>query len=494
MAKQAAGGAPNILLLMTDQQRWDSLGCYGADWLATPNLDRLASDGVAFDNCYATNTLCTPSRASLFTGKHLPGHGVYKLHDTLPAGEVCFTRRLQERGYHTALFGKMHVSGRLYEESRRHPGDGFDVYEWCLEAMLALDSPLNAYSRWLKERDPEFHARLKREGRRLLHHRREVHLTHWAAERTIDYIDSAPAGRPFFCMMSVFDPHNPYEGYPLPMLERVEAERIPPPVGRPAGESRPRGILAERNHSYLGPFERFRDEDLQRMRLGYAASIALFDLEVGRVLGALAARGLSENTLVIFTSDHGDMLGDQELLVKGAFFYEACARVPLILRWPARIPAGRRSAELVQLHDLAATALAAAGVGEGVRAGWMPEALDLLPVACGGGGHDRAICCYRNSGINDRGVYWEPPIHATMIRDRRYKLNVYHGEPMGELYDMDSDPREQHNLWEDRRHRQERLRLTEELLDWELRQELANDARGGQTLPGPGQRLLNAQK
>jgi len=191
MAIAKATKQPNILLLMTDQQRYDSLGCYGAEWLKTPNLDRLAAEGVVFDNCYATNPICTPSRASMFTGKHLPGHGVYKLHDILPENEVCFTKWLQERGYHTALFGKMHVSGRIYEEARRHPNDGFDVYEWCMEAMLALDSPLNGYAPWLKRRDPQFHERLKREGRNLLHHPRELHLTHWAAERTIEYIKNA---------------------------------------------------------------------------------------------------------------------------------------------------------------------------------------------------------------------------------------------------------------------------------------------------------------
>ena len=103
---------PNILFIMTDQQRYDSLGCYGADWVQTPNLDRLAREGVLFENCYANNPLCTPSRASMFTGKSIPGHGVYKVHDLLPDDEVPFTKRLQEVGYNTALFGKYHLSGQ----------------------------------------------------------------------------------------------------------------------------------------------------------------------------------------------------------------------------------------------------------------------------------------------------------------------------------------------------------------------------------------------
>jgi len=493
-AKSAAAEQPNILILMTDQQRYDSLGCYGADWVKTPNLDRLASQGVVFDNYYTTNPVCTPSRASLFTGKQLPGHGVYKLHDILPEDEICFTRRLQQRGYHTALFGKMHVSGRIFEESRRHPNDGFDVYEWCLEAMLSMDSPLNGYAPWLEKQNPEFHDRLKAEGRKLLHHPRELHLTHWAAERTIDYIRSAPKDTPFLCKMSVFDPHNPYEDYPPEMLDYVDTKGIAQPVRRPKGEKRPQGILRERDHSYLGGFDEFTPEDFHKMRVGYFASIALFDQEVGRVLQALEESGQAGNTLVIMTSDHGDMLGDQELLVKGGFFYDPCVKIPLILRWPGRIPAGKRSAELAQIHDLAATVLAAADFSADDLHQWMPEALDLTPVAGGSKGHERAICCYRNSGISDQGEAWDPPLHCTMFRDDRFKLNVYHGERLGELYDMKEDPQEIDNLWDSPDHREVRLHLTEQLLEWMFSHELSNDARGGQALPDPRKRLVNALK
>jgi len=136
------------------------------------------------------------------------------------------------------------------------------------------------------------------------------------------------------------------------------------------------------------------------------------------------------------------------LLVKGAFFYDPSVKLPLIMRWPGHIPPLTRSAELTQIHDLAATVLSAGGCTPEQLHQWMPEAIDLVPVASGGRGHDQAICCYRNSGISDRGVYWDPPIHATMLRDERFKLNVYHGEDFGELYDLEADPWEQNNLWE----------------------------------------------
>ncbi len=154
----------------------------------TPNLDKLASESAVFENCYVNNPICTPSGASMFTGKQLPEHEVYKLHDILPSAEILFTRLLKETGYRTSLFGKLHVSGRLYEENNRHPNDGFDIYEWCLEASISMDSPYNAYSKWLKEKNPNFHAKLKKLGRKLLHIPKEYHLTHWASERTINFI------------------------------------------------------------------------------------------------------------------------------------------------------------------------------------------------------------------------------------------------------------------------------------------------------------------
>ena len=142
---------PNILLIMTDQQRSDSLGCYGADWVRTPNLDALAAGGTRFETCTINNPICTPSRASMFTGKELPGHGVYRLHDRLPDGETLFPDRLRtDAGYRTALFGKLHVSARAVEEAERHPRDGLEVYEWCLESCVSMDSRFNGYVSWLR--------------------------------------------------------------------------------------------------------------------------------------------------------------------------------------------------------------------------------------------------------------------------------------------------------------------------------------------------------
>jgi arylsulfatase A-like enzyme len=487
---------PNVLVLMTDQQRFDTLGCYGARAIETPNLDRLAAGGVLFERCYVNNPICTPSRASMLTGKSVPGHGVYRLYDNLPEDEQLFTKRLQRHGYDTALFGKLHVSGRLYEAARRHPGDGFDTSEWCMEPSIHLDSPFNAYRQWLEKVSPQHLAGLRKLGRKLTHVPREVHMTHWAAERTIDYIRKAKRDRPFFCLTSVFDPHNPYDGYPHEMRARVKPELLPEPLPISSGMAgKPYGLRQEHERSYLGAFSKFSRADLMEMRLGYFASIALMDLEFGRILQALEEKGMAGNTLVVFVSDHGDMLGDHGLLVKGAHFYDGGVRVPLLMRWPERIRAGSRYPHPVQPHDLAATVLSAAGCLSGDARNEMPESQDLVPLSAPevSGARDYAVCCYRNTGIFLGGAYPNPEIHATMFVDRRYKLNLYHtpGDPAGQLFDMVNDPRERNDLWSDPRARDVRLRMTERLLAWLAARERQSGSRGGEMIPGAAQKVNN---
>jgi arylsulfatase A-like enzyme len=491
---------PNIVLFLTDQQRWDSLGCYGADWVHTPNLDRLAGEGVRFDRCYVNNPICTPSRSSMWTGRELPDHGVYRLYDLLPRDEVFFTHHLRSAGYRTALFGKLHTSSRLFEAEHRHPFDGFDEYEWAIEAAIHLDSPFNGYSRWLQEHHPAFYADLVSRGRGVLHHPREVHFTHWAAERTIDYITRQTSGAaddrdPFFVCMSVFDPHNPYEDYPEEMLDRIDSKKMPPPLSDPRRD-RPSGVERERHHSYLGDFDTFSAEDVEAMRRGYFASVALIDIEVGRVLDTLEERGVAEDTLVLFLSDHGDMLGDHDLVVKGAYFYEGCSRVPFLMRWPREITGGSTSAAVVQPHDIARTILDAAGVDPEEYATTMPDSRNLVPLAAGAveAVRDYAVTAYRNSGINDGKTSWDPPINATMITDGRYKLSVYHDEtPLtGELYDIAEDPEEREDRYADPAFGEVRYRLLGALTEWYARRERRSlGSRGGELRPGPKDQLDN---
>ncbi len=182
---------------------------------------------------------------------------------------------------------------------------------------------------------------------------------------------------------------------------------------------------------------------------GYYAMVSLIDDEVARILAALAALDLADETLVVFTSDHGEMLGDHGVLLKGPMLYDGAVRVPLILRWPGHLPAGERRSDLVEWIDLCSTVLDAAGAPA------LPgdQGTSLLPLARGDADaatRGWAFCEYRDSGHP-----YDPPVHATMLRQDRYKLIVHHGPPAtdrvrtGELYDLADDPREERNLWDE---------------------------------------------
>ena len=419
---------PNILWIVTDQQRFDSLGCYGSTAVATPNLDRLAAGGTRFDKCYCTNPICTPSRASMLTGHHVARHGVLDLDGELADDHVLLGERLRRLGYHTGLVGKLHVQSGRIERERRHPNDGFDVYDFYYGGGAMMDSPLNAYTPWLAARRPDVLERLRERGKDAGPIPAEVHMTTWAAERTVHFIEHRPKDRPFFCLMSVFDPHNPYDDHPPEYEQRLG--EIPPPI--PADDDLPTPILRERHGNYYADFDSLSAADLEAIRRGYFASIALIDEQIGRVLDRLDDLGLADDTLVVFTSDHGDMLGDHGLLVKGAVPYEGNVHVPLIVRWPGRVEAGGVSGQVVQLNDLAAMSLNAAGGDDSV----MPDAIDPLR-----GRREVATCVYRNSGLAAGHVPFDPPIHMGLAFDGRWKLCRY-GDGGELLFDLRDDPRE----------------------------------------------------
>lgn len=480
---------PNILLILTDQQRFDSLSCTGCGVIDTPNLDRLAAEGTLFENCVCSSPVCTPSRASLWTGKDVPSHGVYRLYDDLSARETLFPEYLRRAGYRTGLFGKLHVSSLHKEAKERHPHDGFDVYEWCNEAPFYMESPLHGYSRWLAEKDPAFRETLMREGRNRKHIPAALHFTRWAAEKTCEFIETTPAGQPWFACMSVFDPHNPYDCGPRDYYDAVEERRIPDPV--PAAREPLSVHVREARSGYMGDIGRLSAADLRAMRRGYHSTLKFLDDELGRVFCFLEESGRFDDTLTVFTSDHGDMLGDHGLLAKGNFFFDACVNVPLLLRLPGRFSGGERIAAPVRNFDAAPTILAAAGFSPEKLTALMPEARDLAAR------HFRefVVCRYRNTGICCRNGYWrDPEMHGAMIRDRRWKLSHYPVTGEGELYDLWNDPREERNLWNEEGMAEKKRRMLREL---ELRisaAEFHHVPPGGETLPPGGFRIDNRQE
>jgi choline-sulfatase len=460
---------PHILFICTDQQRYDTLGCYGNTHVQTPTLDRLASEGVLFEQCYVQSPVCAPSRASLLTGRYVHAHGLWANGVTLPAHEQLVGRALTDAGYDCGLIGKLHLAACEHGRLEQRLDDGFRTFVWAHDPYPG--SPENQYHHWLHAHFPALYAAAVAQGDRISFDRlpTEAHYSHWVAEQAIDFLRAArDPDKPFCLFVNFFDPHHPF-GAPQDYIDRYDPATLPQPIGYPDELAHKPPILSDISRaSYAGHapgFTTYTAEQIQAIVAAYYAMVTLIDDETARILATLDAVGLRDDTLVVFTSDHGEMLGDHQLLLKGPMMYEGAVRVPLILRWPGHLPAGERRADPVQWVDLSATLLDAAGAPPMARA----QGQSVLPLAHGdthASHRDWALCEYRNSGHPH-----EPPVHTTMLRHGRYKLIVYHGPPAtarprsGELYDLQTDPHELHNLWDDPQHKDTRMELQELLLD-----------------------------
>lgn len=473
---------PNIVLICTDQQRWDSLGCYGNGQAKTPHLDKLAQDGAVFEQCYVQNPICSPSRASLFTGKYVRNHGLWANGVSLPRHEILFSKVLADAGYDCGLIGKQHLSPcEGWQTEVRHQ-DGFRVFEWAHDPIHR--SPQNAYLKWLRQHHAAIYAGIfpsegdpdKAEAGNKAKSATpmntvpvEAHYSHWVAERAISFIedDKRDEDQPFFLMANFFDPHHPF-GAPEAFRALIDADALEGPARRDGElDTKPGVQKAYSRKSYGGHapgFEDYTSAEIKEIRAAYYAMIALVDQEVGRILAALDRSGCAQETLVIFTSDHGEMLGDHDILLKGPMMYDACTRVPLLVRWPGRIEPGKRIDNLVQWIDLTATFLDVAGA-KGAHGGQGASLLGLLDGA-GEPWRDWALCEYRDSGHAA-----SPSVHTTMLRHGCHKLVLWHGPPAtsramdGELYDLSADPNELTNLYHDPGHAALREALKDQLLN-----------------------------
>jgi arylsulfatase len=470
---------PNILIICTDQHRFDVLGAYGNPHVQTPNIDRLAAEGVLFEHCYTPNPVCAPTRASIVTGRYPRSHGLWANGVPLPAHERFFTRVLADEGYDCGLVGKLHLAACFGGRTEPRYDDGFRVFRWSHAPNHR--SPENAYHRWLEQKHPALYeaadaaARGKKPGTSgttvsgpsFDDMPTEAHYTRWVAEETIEFLGrTRDPEKPFFLWANFFDPHHPFVA-PAEYRARYDAAALPAPLGEEGELASKPPILSEASEkSYAGHARGYAEhspEEIREIVRDYYAMVTFVDDEVGRILATLEAQGLRENTLIVFTSDHGEMLGDHRLLLKGPMMYEGAVRVPMILSWPGTLPQGERRGGFVSLLDLCATSLDAAGLPD------LPtsQGMSLLPVARGEApARDYALCEYRDSGHP-----YEPPVHVTMLRQGSHKLVVHHGDPAtarprtGELFDLEADPQELRNLWDDPASRELRTLLQERLLD-----------------------------
>jgi arylsulfatase len=451
---------PNILWICTDQQRYDTIHALGNEHIRTPNLDRLVAEGVAFTRAYTQSPICTPSRACFLTGRypstlHVNRNGNAFFPDSAP----LITRTLADVGYDCGLVGKLHLSAANGRVEVR-PDDGYRVFEWSHHPQPEDFWPTeqHAYQRWLRECgvdwDEAYGAQAVSGWNKQTSYRpgiaAEYHQTTWCANETIAHIRQDRQG-PWLMSVNPFDPHPPFDP-PPEYLERMDVGSMPLPLFRPE-ELQSQLAFEGIDHQTESPLSP-EDYDARRMIAAYYAQIELIDDQVGRLMDALEASGQREDTIVIFTSDHGEMLGDHGLVLKGCRFYEGAVHVPLIISWPGHWRQGLRSEALVELADIVPTLLQATDL----PASEDVQGISLLPILSGEADahvhHDFVRCEYHDA--LDRSF----ASHGNMIFDGRHKLVVYHGHAIGELYDLQEDPNEFWNLWDE----PEAMQLKHELI------------------------------
>lgn len=437
--------AQNVVFIHTDQQRFDTLGCNGAPEAQTPNLDRLASGGLNFTNHFVASPVCSPSRASIYTGKLLTNHGLWRNGCALPESQLTLAQAMVEAGRQTANFGKLHLVPLIRREGE-HPPYGFEVNEVGEgDQQLTHDH----YFRWLRMNHPnEFVAYLD-ETYKMQHARgftssipEDCHLSTWVTQRSIDWLEHRrDPDRPFFLSVGYFDPHhafNPCEPY----ASRFADTQIRQPRFQEGSiDTRP----AHYRERLDGIGEHTRNpERMNATARAYHAMLAHVDKCVGDLVSALDRLGLGDNTVIVFTSDHGEFLGEHGLLWKGPFMLDDLLKVPLIIARPnANLDEGQTVTGLTSSLDLMATMLEISGTQA-------PSDTDGSAIV----GLDLDI---RHDALRDHVLAeWEddePSDTDSMrcIRTHEWKYVHYNhaDESVGELYDLKADPGEFQNLYQE---------------------------------------------
>jgi choline-sulfatase len=418
---------PNILLIMSDEHDPAVMGPYGNAIVQTPTLDRLAQQGVTFDNAYCNAPLCVPSRMSFCTGRYVSRIGTYDNHTTLPTHETTIAHMVRNAGYRPLLAGKMHFMGP----------DIFHGFDLLCKAEMKIPHP---GSRWRRlddqsvnvaERDRRFamFGPWDDGGEPAKGMRHDLPITKSCTEFLRQRPSQEGEKEPFFLVAGYVSPHFPLAA-PKRLVDLYKG-RVPDPV-IPEGhlESQPPHLQHLRRA--FGVVE----TDPEQVRLGrecYYALVQWLDEEIAKVLQALEESGEADNTIIIYTSDHGEMLGEHGLWWKSNF-YEQSSRVPLIISWPKRWGANQRRKGVCSLVDLSATILDMAG--ESVPEWFNGNSLVPLLEDPSAPWKDMAYCEHLAPNV---------PAPMVMLRRGRYKLNMYHGDGR-ELFDLEDDPSEFKNL------------------------------------------------
>ena len=512
---------PNFLFIITDQHRADHLACYGNPVVQTPNIDRLAATGTRFERFYVATPICMPNRATLMTGRMPSLHGARHNGIALSLTATTFVDIMRATGYDTALIGKCHLQsinggipvagmperdpnklmppeylreadntlanhGRYDQElpstwlrepdfEPTIPYYGFSHVELCIGHG---DKVAGHYDRWLKARHPDPDSlrgpKNQLPGNDYLAPQawrtripEELYPTAFVAERTMTYLENytrSDRTRPFFIQCSFPDPHHPFTP-PGRYWDMYDPRMISLPPSFNSGE-RPipahlqnlydERALNQSNRDGQRTFAISEREAREAIALTYGM-ITMVDDAIGSILGWLKTLGLDTDTVVVFTSDHGDFMGDHQLLLKGALHYRGLVRVPFIWRDPQVEATGFTNSGLAGTLDIATTILDRAGL-EGHNG---MQGKSLVPAVLGDKTGADSLLIEEHQRRGYMGLANNFRARSLITRD--YRLTMYEGVEWGELYDLTNDPNEITNLWADPASEKKRSELTEAL-------------------------------
>lgn len=456
---------PNIVLILTDQQRLDTIAALGFDHMVTPNLDRLVQRGAVFENMYVTAPSCTPSRASLFSGTYPHTNGVFRNDEPW---SYCWVKDLAEAGYHTVNVGKMHTM----------PVEGaFGFHERHVVENKDRDHPTLPF--YLDNWDKAYFAHGKVKPSRVTQRKRQgyenllgawvwvdderLHPDVFVGQMACLWIDRYPGDEPFFLQVGIPGPHPPYDPT-QDFLDLYGGRDLPEPIpadvdSQPEAYRKLRQFHLDNDADGIVHLENPTPEQTRRQRAHYYANVSMIDAQIGQIVEALGRRGVLDDTVIIFTSDHGDCLTDHGHSQKWNM-YESTVHVPAVIAWPGHIPAGRRIEELVSLFDFGPTILELAGVDV---PDWM-EARSLNPLLADAPSRVRPRVFAEHS--DDKLLTGTR--FVTMIREGKYKLVHFVDSDEGQLFDLRADPKEMTNLWDDPDLHETRRRLIDEILKWRI--------------------------
>ena len=428
----------NALIITVDQLRFDCLGFAGNRHIQTPNLDLLAASGVAFPNAYTPAPICVPARQSILTGTYPTAHGARTNRSALPESHDTLFRHLQLAGASTAAVGKMHFwpvyadygIDKLILAEQDGPGFKIDDYHAGYLRQRGLVDQVDLWDQQQEHRrraPAEYWATF---GAMRSNLPEDAYSTTWIADRTIDRLDAFEPDRRFVLWSSFIKPHHPFDP-PAPFDQMYDPEAVPLPPRRDLWRTKP--LLTRYGDPRIGYFDvrEMSEAQLRYVVAHYYGLITHLDHHIGRILRALDERGLKDETLIVFFSDHGDYLGQFGLFLKHPNVpYDALARVPMIVAGPARwVDGGRHSEALVSTLDVLPTLL---------------DAADIKPPQ-GVQGRSLLAELRGDSPSTQEAVFCEAD-DLRMVRTQRYKYIHAPSVERGELYDVVEDPYEIHDL------------------------------------------------